>query len=178
MRCAPQSADISAGGTPQTVGLEEVLVQPPAVVLRDVALEGRLVLRRPHPDPEERQHAAKRLDRSEVREGVHDLDRVVVELALVVDAAGPGPEHEVLVREDLVPERLHLRDLREEPVAADVEAVPVGDDGAADAAHHVVRFQHGGGGAALAELVGGGEAGGAGADDDDLSRRGGGRKRL
>ena len=110
------------------------------------------------------------LDQSEVAERLHGPQRVVVELAPVVHAARARALHEVLVGEDLVPQRLHLGDLREEPMAADVEAPSVTDDGLADATDHVGALEHGARVAGLAELVGSGEAGGSGADDDDASR--------
>ena len=76
-----------------------------------------------------------------LRERVHGLERVVEELAVVVDAAHAGPEQEVVVRQDLVPERLDLRHLGEEAVAADVEAPAVALDGAADATDHRVGLE-------------------------------------
>ena len=54
-----------------------------------------------------------------------------------------GPQHEVLVGEDLVPERLDLLHLGEEAVAADVEAPAVALDGPADAADDVVGLEDG-----------------------------------
>ena len=77
-----------------------------------------------------------------VRSTLNGSERVVVVLALVEDAAHPGPEEEVAVREDLVPQLLDGADLREEAVAAEVEAPTVALDGAADAAHDRVRFEH------------------------------------
>src|SRR5690606_13491718 len=121
------------------------------------------------PDPQGGGHAAHRLDGAQAAQGVERLDRVVVVLALVVDAAHPGPQQEVLVGQDLVPEGLHLGDLGEEPVAADVEPPPVALDGAGGAADLVGRLEHGAGTARLRQLVGGGEPGGAGSDDHHVA---------
>src|SRR5206468_4391847 len=99
----------------------------------DPSLEGALVLGRPDSRPQVGHDAEKRLPDAEVLQGVGRLEGVVVVLAVVVDAAHAGPEHEVLVLEDLVPQSLDLLHLREEAVAADVEAPAVALDGAADA---------------------------------------------
>ena len=102
---------------------------------------------------------------------LNGLERVVVELAAVVDAAHPGPQEEVLVGQDLVPQvrdRLHLG---EEPVATDVEAPAVALRGLRDAADDVVGLEHGRRPTGLAQLVGRGETGGTRADDDGSRRR-------
>ena len=109
MRWAAQSAWISVGrDAPDLlgVGLEEGPVEAPAEAGGDPALEVVLVLGRPDPHPEVGQHAEERLDEAEVAQRVEGLERVVEVLAVVVDPAHPGPEHEVLVVEDLVPELL------------------------------------------------------------------------
>ena len=124
------------------VGLEEVPVEAPAEAGDDPALERRLVLRRADAGPDVGQHAAgtpRQMPRFLQR--VRRLQRVVVVLALVVDAAHAGPQHEVLVGQDLVPEGLDLLHLGEEAVAADVEAPAVALDGAADAADHRVGLE-------------------------------------
>jgi hypothetical protein len=89
-----------------------------------------------------------------------------------VDAALPGPGEE-LVAEQLVPQRLDGGDLREEPVPADVEAVAVGDDGAADAADHVVGLQDCARPARLGELIRRSQARGPRTDHDDVAGIGG-----
>jgi hypothetical protein len=126
-----------------------------------------LVLGWPCPHPHVGEHAADRLEDAEVAQGVEGLERVVVVLAAVVDAAHPRPEQEVLVGQDLVPERLDLADLGEEPVATDVEPPPVSLDGAADAADHAVGLEHRRPNADLPQLVGRGQARRTRADDDD-----------
>ena len=110
-----------------------------------------------------------------LRSAFERLQRVVVVLALVVDAAHARPQHEVLVRQDLVPEGLDLFDLREEAVAADVEAPAVALDGAADAADDGVGLEDRRRDAVAGDqLVGRGQPGRPGADDDDVGfRRGG-----
>ena len=111
----------------------------------------------------------------EVAEGVAQLDRVVVELALVEDAAHPGAEKEVLVGQDLVPELLDGRDLGEEAVAADVEAPTVPLHGAADASDHRVLLHHHHRVPRLGQQVGGGEPGRSTADDHHRRSGRGGR---
>src|SRR5581483_8877026 len=64
----------------------------------------------------------RRPPEAQLREGVERLERVVEELAVVVDPAEPVAGDQ-LVAEDLPPEPVDLLALREEPVAADVEAV-------------------------------------------------------
>ena len=86
---------------------------------------------------------------AEVREGVAGLERVVEELVVVEDAAHPGPHDEVLVRQDLVPERLDLGHLGEEAVTTDVEAPAVALDGLGDAADRVGGLEDRGGHACL-----------------------------
>jgi hypothetical protein len=119
-----------------------VAVEAPAVVGHDVALERALVGRRAHPHPEVGQDAAQGLEDAEVAQGVEGPDRVVVELALVVDAAHARPQEEVVAREDLVPQALHRGDLGEEAVPADVEAPALALHRAGDAPDHVVGLEH------------------------------------
>ncbi len=71
-----------------------------------------------------------------------------------------------------MPEVIDLLDLREEAVAAEVEAVAVADLGAGDAAEHVGRLQDHDGLALLRQQVAGGQARGPAAEHDDglLSR--------
>src|SRR5437763_10947702 len=130
--------------------------------------------------PEVRRHAPRRLDRSEVAQRVHRRDRVVVELAAVVDAAEPGPAQEVVASEDLEPEILDRLHLREEAMAADVEAPAVTLGGAADPADDGVGLEHGRGDPSLVQHVRRRETGGAGSDDDHVGRRSlaGGRRGL
>ena len=110
-----------------------------------------------------------RLDEAEVAQAFHGSQRIVVELAVVVDAAHAGPHQEILVGQDLVPERLDFGHLGEEAVAADVEAPAVALDGPADPPDHVVGFQDGGvDDAEAGELVRRCEPCRPGTDDDDL----------
>ena len=76
------------------------------------------------------------------------------ELAVVVDPAHPRAGDE-LVAQDLAPDRVDLVALGEEPVAADVEAIPLVLVGPADPADQPgVGFEHHAGAAVLAQLVG------------------------
>ena len=95
-----------------------------------------------HPGPDVGKHATHGLDHAQVAQRVQRLQRVVVELALVVDPALAGPEHEFLVRQDLVPEGLHYAHLGKEAVAADVETPPVALHGPADPPDHAIGLQH------------------------------------
>ncbi len=104
----------------------------------------------------------------EVAQRVGRLERVVVELAAVVDAAHPRAHQEVLVGQDLVPERLDLGHLGEEPVAADVEAPALALGGTADATDHGVALDDGDRHVALHQLERGGEPGRSGSDHDYL----------
>ena len=124
------------------VGLEEGAVEPPAEAGDQPVLVVRLVLGRPDAGPHVGEAAQDGLPQPQVPQRVDRLERVVVELALVVDPAHAGPQHEVALGQDLVPEGLHLGNLGEETVAAQVEAPPVPDHGAADAAHHVIGLEH------------------------------------
>jgi hypothetical protein len=65
-----------------------------------------------------------------------------------------------------VPEGVHLLRLREEAVAAEVEAVAVADLGLCDPAHLVLGLEHDHGKAQLGQQVARGQAGGPAADDD------------
>ena len=171
MRWAAKSAGSSSTGhAPEllVVGLEEVVVEPPAEAGDDPALERVGVLRRTDARPAVGKHAADGLDDPEVAQRVRRLQRVVVELAAVEDAAHPRPHQEVLVRQDLVPERLDLGHLGEEPVAADVEAPALALGGAADAADHRVALDDGDGHLALHQLECGGETGRTCSDHDYL----------
>ena len=109
MRCAPQSAWISVQGTPQTFSLcvlkkwryrrqpKRDATKPSSVVL---SFGGRI---RTHTyEPAQRD----RFDEPEVAQRVHRHDRVVVELAAVVDAAEARPPQEVVGTEDLEPDVL------------------------------------------------------------------------
>ena len=172
MRWAAQSAWIwSAGHAPHLlgVGLEEDAVQAPAEARRRPALERGHVLRSAAPAPRRRSRRTSPPRPGRGWQRVPGPQGVVVELAAVVDAAQAGPQQEVVLGQDLVPERLDLGHLGEEAVAADVEAPAVALDGAADAADDVVGFEHGGvDDAGAAQLVGRGEPRRAGTDDDDL----------
>ncbi len=117
--------------------------------------------------PQVRQHTADGLDDAEVAQGVAGLERVVEELALVEDAAEPGPNHELVGRQQFVPHLLDLGDLGEKAVATDVESPAFSLDGLGDASDHVAGFEDHGTGVALGKFVGGGEPSGAGTDDHD-----------
>ena len=166
----PVGLHLRAGMAPHLlgVGLEEVAVEAPPEAGRDPPFEVGLVLRRIYPGPQVGQHAAHGFEDAQVGQRVHRFQRVVVKLAPIEDAALAGPQHEVLVGQDLVPQVLDRFDLREEAVAADVEAPPVALDGPADAPHHVVTFEDGRPLPAPGQLVGGRQPCGSSADDHDI----------
>ncbi len=168
--CAPVGRDLRRGDAPDllVVGLEEVVVEAPAVVGDDVALERVLVLRRTDLRPHVREAAEHRLDRTEVLQRVQRLDRVVVELAAVVDVAHPRAAQEVVGPEDLEPQVVDRLHLGEEPVATDVEAPAVAHRGTADPADDLLGLEHLRSDAPLRQHVGRGEAGRSGSDDDDV----------
>ncbi len=140
---APVGGELRRGDSPYllVVGLEEVLVQAPAEPRRDESLEGVAVLGLAHAHPEVRRDAARRFHRPEIAQRVHRDERVVVELALVEDAALAGPAEEVLRAEDLPPQIVDGVHLGEEAVATEVETPPVTLDGPTDTADDVVGFE-------------------------------------
>jgi len=146
-----------------------VFVQPPAEAAGDETFERLRVLRRVDAHPQVRRDAAHRLDWTEVAQRVHGHERVVVELALIEDAALAGPAEEVLGAEDLPPQFVDRPDLGEETVATDVEAPAVALHRAADAADDVVGLEDRDVARVprLHQLICRGEAGRTGADDHD-----------
>ena len=108
------------------VGLEEGAVEAPAEAGHQPVLVVGLVLGRAGCGPTGRRSRTGWPPTGPgCLQGVHGLERVVVELALVVDPAHAGPQHEVALGEDLVPEGLDLGHLGEEAVSAQVEAPAV-----------------------------------------------------
>ena len=92
IRWAAQSAEIVAGGhAPDLlgVGLEEDLEELAAEPIDDPVLEGPLGPDRPQAGLEVAQQDAGGANGAELPEGVDGLERVMEELAVVVDAAQP-----------------------------------------------------------------------------------------
>ncbi len=167
----PLRADLRAGDAPELlrVRAEERVVEPLAEADRDPVLEGVRGLAALALAQQVGERAAHRLPEAEPPEHVLRRERVRVVLAAVVDPRQPGARQEVLA-EDRLPEALDRRHLREEAVAAEVEAEAVELDGLRDAADERVRLEHRRLLAALAEHVRGGEAGGPGPEDGDPGR--------
>jgi hypothetical protein len=94
----------------------------------------------------------------------------VEETAAVVDAR-QAIAHQEVVAEELVPHLAHARDLAEETVSADVEAVTPVFDGARDAADDRVLLEHHGVVAEAGQLPGSGEPTGPGADHHREAQR-------
>ena len=166
----PVGGDLLARHAPHLlgVGLEEDREQPVAELVRHplakvlrVGVGKRLLVG-------VRQHAHRALDDAEVAQRLERLQRIGVELAVVVDAAQARALDEV-VGQDLVPEVDDLLRLGEEAVAADVEKKALIVNGAADAADiGRVGLDHGGGDLGLRQQIGRRQARRPGADDEDI----------
>jgi hypothetical protein len=76
-----------------------------------------------------RGRAARQLEGADLAHDVGEAQRVVDEAPAPEDPREPVA-HEQLVAEHLLPQRLHLGRLREEAMAAEVEAIAVAHDGA------------------------------------------------
>ena len=106
------------------------------------------------------------VDRAELLDHVHALERVLEELLVPVDPRLARALEELLLH-DLVPEVVDLLDLGEEAMAAEVEAVAVAHLGAGDPADLIGRLEHDHRLALLGQQVAGGQAGRAAAEHDD-----------
>ena len=142
------------------VGREEHLVQPPAEAPRDPLLErvgvpGRRTRAQIGPQ------RARQLDRPQVAHDVDRVERVGEHPPAVADARHPRPDDQ-LVAQDLLPQRLHLGVLGEEPVAAQIEAETVAFLGPREAADERLALENGHAATALHEVQRGGQAGRAG----------------
>ncbi len=107
----------------------------------------------------------------EVGQGVPEPDRVVVELAAVVDAAEARAQQEFVRGEHLVPEVLDRSHLGEEPVTAEVEPPSVTLDRPADSPDHLIGLDDHDRISGRCEPMGGREAGRPGTDDHDRRPR-------
>ncbi len=166
----PFGGDFRGGHAPDLLGvrLEEDLEQHAAEAVDDPVLEALLGADRPHPRLEIAEDHERRSPDPEVPEGVGRLERIVEESLVVVDPA-EAVAYDQLVAEDLLPDPVHFLALREEAVAADVEAVAFILVGAADPAdHRGVGLQDHASVPVPGELVSGREPGGASSGDDRL----------
>ena len=109
---------------------------------------------------------ARQLDRTELPDHVHALERILEELVVPVDPALARTLEELLLH-DLVPEVVDLLDLGEEAVAAEVEAVAVAHLGAGDPADLVGGLEHDHGLALLGQKISRCQAGRTTAQHDD-----------
>ena len=148
------------------VGLEEVLVEPLAEAVGDPLLEVVLAPLRLDGRPQVGHAGEEQLDRAELADDVHALQRIVEELAVPVD-----PRHaralEELLPHHLVPEGVDLLGLGEEAVPAEVEAVAVAHLGLGQAADLVLGLEHDHGPALTGEQVARGQPGGTAAEHGD-----------
>ena len=149
IRWAAQSARISdVGHAPDLlrVRLEELVEEPAPEAVGDPLLVGVLLALRLDRRPEVGEERLREVDRAELLHHVRAAQRVVEELRAPLAVAPVDPRHpralEELLAHDLVPEVVDLLHLREEAVAAEVEAVAVAHGGLGDAAHLVLRLEH------------------------------------
>ena len=161
----PLGADLRAGHAPHLlgVGLEEDLVEAAAEPVDHPVLEGALVADGSEPRRRVAHADAGGLERPQAEQRVDRPERVVEEAAAVVDARHAIALEEVLA-EQLVPHLANARDLGEEAVAADVEAVAAVVDGARDAADDRVLLEHHRVVPEAGQLPGRGQPAGPGAD--------------
>jgi hypothetical protein len=162
----PLGADLGGRDAPDLlgVGLEEEVEQPLAEAVRDPLLEVLLAPLGLHERPQVREAGAHELDGAELLDHVRAAERVVEELAVPVDARHARALEELLAH-DFVPEVVDLLGLREEAVAAEVEAVAVADLGLRQAADLALGLEHDHGLALLREQVAGGQARRASTED-------------
>ncbi len=176
MRCAAQSAEISAAAhAPDLlgIGLEEDAEETGAELVRHPFLEIAGVRDGEEAALEIGEHARHGLEDAELHQRVAGLERVVEQLAAVIDARLARTVAHVVAQE-LGPKPLDLARFGEEAVAADVEMEALIGRGLGDAADiDGIPLQHRHRHALLAEQVGGREAGRPGADADDGAREGG-----
>jgi hypothetical protein len=164
----PLGAQLGRGDAPDLlgVGLEEVLVEPLAEAVRHPLLEVLLLALGLHGRPEVGEAGAHELERAELLDHVHALERVGQELPVPVDARHARALEELLAH-DLVPQVVDFLGLGEEAVAAEIEAVPVAHLGLGDAADLVLGFEDDDGATLPREQVAGRQAGRAAAEDGD-----------
>ena len=139
----PLGAQLGRGDAPDLLGvaLEEVRVQAPAEAVGHPLLEVVLVALALQRGAQVAQAAEHELPRAELLDDVHAVEGVVEELAAPEDAAH-ARAHEELVAHDLQPEVVDLLGLREEAMAAEVEAEALGvDDRLGDAADLLVGLE-------------------------------------
>ena len=167
----PVGADLGRRDAPDLlgVGLEELVEEPAAEAVGHPLLVGVLLALRLDRRPEVGEERLGQVDRAELLHHVRAAQRVVEELRAALAVAPVDARHpralEELLAHDLVPEVVDLLHLREEAVAAEVEAVAVAHRGLRDAAHLVLGLEHDHRQALLGEQVARGQAGGAGAED-------------
>jgi hypothetical protein len=118
-----------------------------------------------------REHAHGAAEDAQIEEGFERAQWVRVELAAVIDARHARADDEI-IRQEFVPEIDDFARLREEAVAANVEAIAFMDDGAADAAD-ILRVLLGDENAhvLLGEKIAGGQASWPRADNGDVHGR-------
>ena len=150
----PFRAHLGRGNPPDLFGVrpEEALVQTAAEVRGHPVLERLDRATAPHCGSEERERAANGLDQPELPNDVPRLEGVIEVLPAVVDAGQPRACQQ-LVAEDGIPQTGDRGQLREEPVAAEVEAIAVELDGLRDPADEAVGLEHRRRDAALREHV-------------------------
>jgi hypothetical protein len=162
IRWAAHSAWISDPPHLLGIGGKEHLVETLAEIRRNPVLE-RLGRQpgRGRPAPQIRGGTAPGLEDAEPRQNVPRQQRIGEVLAVVVDARQPRPREEVVTHQ-VLPQSLDLRDLREESVTTEIEAVAVVLDRLGDPADEAVCLVDGPWQTAEAEHVGGRQPGRSG----------------
>ena len=167
IRCAAQSERISVPGMPHSFSVydsKNALYR--RCPKRAVTHSSKVSASRRRCRCAHRYESAHRPDsqRPEATDDVLRRQRVREVLPVVVDARQAGSREE-LVSGEALPDALDLLQLREEAMAAEVEAVAVELDGLRDPADRPVGLEHDRGPPAKAERVRGGQPGRPSAED-------------
>jgi hypothetical protein len=165
----PFGANLGAGDAPDLlrVGLEKNLVEPAAEPVRHPLLEILLDRVRTIMPFHVTEEDPERVDRPQPSQGIPGAERIIEEASVVMNA-GQARDGDELLAQNLVPQLFDGPDLREEPVAADVEPETLVACRAGQPAHDVIRLEDGNPRPSfLRQLVGGRQTGRTGADDDD-----------
>ncbi len=169
LRC-PVGRHRAGGDAPNFLGvrLEEGLEEHLAEAIDDPRLEATLGPDGTKSGLDVTQQDAGGPPGTELPERIDWLERVMEKLAAVVDTAQPRAGDE-RVAQDLAPEGVDLAVLGEEPVAADIEPVPLVFVGPTDPTDQPrIGLEHHARSAVPRELMGAGKARGAAAGDHRL----------
>ena len=170
MRCTAQSALISAAGNAPYlfgIGLEEDLVEARSEGALHPVFKAADVDRRAALCEQIADQTAQRLERAEVPQRIERFERIFEESTAVVDAREPRTFAHPIT-EQLGPERFDFGILREEPMAADIEAESPIFDSSRESSHAArISFKNFRSIAVAGKLVPGSKTGRPGSDDED-----------